>query len=494
MTDETTPAEAVEAEETAPNRIWLLPDSISRERLAELRIRIMEEHEFTVPVEGQPEPMKIPVWGVSERARNKLRDAGYGAVVDEDPELKIKILVLTNPDGALSKVGVDPRTIKIVRMENSGMAAPMQQWFKEQILAKLSPIINAPISVIAGNGSAAVAAVDAAAAKFQIGFASSPILMSSDRAGNRRQLPVPATVWGARVSVQPTLCDIWQAGNAIISDEGVEVGAADEHNICIYWRFDAMSDVESTKTVLGKILDTVVAIRANPGAFKTPEALVKANYVRACSNRVEGEQRQLREQVEQRQREVIDYGNKLIEATRLGEHARATLNGFAVYAKDMNGRLGSEFDSMKHIKNVTDVSWRGDSLVVTTDDIFVVDPRTGIEHDIGKFKILLDHNRAEPHMFNLTRRVDGHNVGMHHPHVFPSGNPCLGNMAEALPVALAQYQWTVVVQLCLVFLHHVNVEDVAGACINRWPVSDRYQRAEAAKKAALTAGKEVASV
>ncbi len=492
MADEPVVAEAVEVEEAGPNRIWILPESISRERLSELRIRIMDEQEFSVTLEGQTAPIAVKVWGVSDRAKRKLQDVGYTLTIDDDTELKLKILVLTNPDGGLAKAGVDPRTIKIVKFENAGMQANIQAWFREAILAKLSPVINSPIIVSGGTGNNSFVLATDGQSKFQIGLGTSPIMQGNG------YLSAPPRAWGVDTSsLSNTHCDVWYGGTPIVSDEGAELGAMNDHNICIYWRVDGMQSVEDSKRVLTNILDAALRIRANPGAFTTPEAIVKANYVKACSSRLVTEQQALAKEVEQRQQEVIKLGDQLIESTRRGASARASLSGFDIYAKDMNNRLEAEFAGLKQMGHVVDVSWRGNCLVVTTDNFYIIDPRTKIEHDVGCFQILLDHRRAKPYMFNLTRRVDGMSAQMHHPHVFAAGEPCLGNMGEALPVALAQYQWTVVVQLCLVFLQHVNVDDDAGRQCNKWPISERFKLAEEEKKAAAAAAlaaKETANV
>jgi hypothetical protein len=93
----------------------------------------------------------------------------------------------------------------------------------------------------------------------------------------------------------------------------------------------------------------------------------------------------------------------------------------------------------------------------------------------------------------MTRKVTGMQVGMHAPHVFPSGNPCLGNMSSVIPKLVTSYMLADAVDMSIAYLEAVNERDAAGKHYKKWPLSDEQKKKDkAAKKAEREAAKAAA--
>jgi hypothetical protein len=58
---------------------------------------------------------------------------------------------------------------------------------------------------------------------------------------------------------------------------------------------------------------------------------------------------------------------------------------------------------------------------------------------------------------------------MNAPHVWSTGAACLGNAAELISVLMTKKEYLAVITSTIAFIEEVNLEDRAGAYINRWP-------------------------
>jgi len=90
---------------------------------------------------------------------------------------------------------------------------------------------------------------------------------------------------------------------------------------------------------------------------------------------------------------------------------------------------------------------------VYTDTLYCKHPKTSVVHEIGKFKIIISNDKTEPTWINLTRQVDGYMA----PHIDSDGEACLGNMEEVFPELIANYEYSIVIQLAIQFVESVNI-------------------------------------
>jgi len=94
----------------------------------------------------------------------------------------------------------------------------------------------------------------------------------------------------------------------------------------------------------------------------------------------------------------------------------------------------------------------GNIIRVFTDMIVI--PYHGKNYKIGKFRIdiYIDGSNGAVKAYNLT---DG-KEHVFHPHVKKDGYCCLGNITEGVTKLLAEYQYAVLIQLMINYLHTYN--------------------------------------
>jgi hypothetical protein len=157
--------------------------------------------------------------------------------------------------------------------------------------------------------------------------------------------------------------------------------------------------------------------------------------------------------------------------------------------------LGREYDNILKMPFVKKVKLEGNKMVVLTDLVTIVDPRSKKEHEIGVFKMTLDLDRVMVSFLNQTRRVKSYNSQqMHHPHVFEDGNPCMGNLQESMPHLLKEFRLCDAVGLGYGYLCSVNVDDGAGRGISMWPLSEAQKAKDKEAAAAARKAEEVSPV
>lgn len=132
--------------------------------------------------------------------------------------------------------------------------------------------------------------------------------------------------------------------------------------------------------------------------------------------------------------------------------------------------LGREFDEMCRIHNVRSVEVKNNSIVVMTDKLYCVDPRSNIRHEIGAFKIVIPTSPdSQVQWLNQTRTIKIDNRTMHAPHVSSNGTACLGNMADVFPMLIKKREFASAAMVAIAFIEAVNVADTWGKHIPRWP-------------------------
>ncbi|MBK9204121.1 MAG: hypothetical protein IPL73_17125 [Candidatus Obscuribacter sp.] len=147
------------------------------------------------------------------------------------------------------------------------------------------------------------------------------------------------------------------------------------------------------------------------------------------------------------------------------------LNGYPEQA------LGAEFDAILAIKKVLDVEVTKSRIIVKTDTLYCVDPRTGKKHEIGQFEIFIrtsyDNDEQVVRWMNRTRTVTTPAQStMHAPHVSSNGAACMGNTKGTFPMLVEKREFASVVELAIAFVESVNVSDTWGQHIKCWPLAD----------------------
>lgn len=163
-----------------------------------------------------------------------------------------------------------------------------------------------------------------------------------------------------------------------------------------------------------------------------------------------------------KQRLTANY-SKLHAARRL-----ATL-----YSQDKDARMGmynSEYDrvvSLPDVETMT-VEPSGSKMYVYTTVLTCMDERSNVLHELGKFRITLDIHNGTLRFENRTRQVGGFFAA----HVPTDGDPCLGNLSEALPELFGTNEYCALVQMAIRYLRSANTDDQWGRRILYWPLAN----------------------
>ncbi len=488
----TVPAEVVDDDNepaaATPTRYALLDKAITRDQLRELRIRVFTE--APVPVPDCTTPSKL--WLIGESGLRKLRDAKYTTEAPEaiDNMPNTMYVHLSNPDGSQAIAGVDPRTVRIVKVSGwSAAATSLNSWFVEQVKQTLSQVVDVPIHVTSTDGRT-VASLNADASYFQLVLGASPLAGWGPDATATRQTEVltpPEVLWGlAGTNRDRVQLAVWAAGSPLSTPEGVEIGAIDSRNMYVYFKL-AGTDSDDTRAILRRILDLAVVIYKDPTAADISEAIARANYARVCTARVAVEKQNAQNTVTSATERVNKLQADIVAAVRLYNESVAITERVTEDASKLTEFLSKEFDLLKANTKVTKLSWRGTALVVETVMLYASAP-TGLngaecEYEIGAFTITICAARGAISFYNRTRRIQGMQAGMQAPHVYADGHACLGTANETIPRLIASYQWATAVAIAIEFLESANIADPAGRHVINWPFSQRQLAIHAAHAA-----------
>lgn len=206
------------------------------------------------------------------------------------------------------------------------------------------------------------------------------------------------------------------------------------------------------------------------------QARSKAVFVKMITSSRDRRIADARERVKRTASQIEDYRRALVELIRDIDNDNAIIASLMSSAPDASA-VAREFDTLLDHPKVTRIEAVGSTTFhVFTSVLNCRHPRTGDLHEIGAFRIEVNFERATIRWFNLTRQVDGHNRNMQAPHIFESGNPCLGNMEKVMADLLAAYELHAIIMMAISFVEEVNVADVAGMHIDKWPVVEKAPR------------------
>lgn len=196
----------------------------------------------------------------------------------------------------------------------------------------------------------------------------------------------------------------------------------------------------------------------------------REHWIKQSVKRFERTLSNTRDEIQKAQAEMEKAQQRVVEQIRIRDGQQRKLEQMEATRPQVMERYASEFDRLAELPHVVKVNMDGDKITVFTDRMYV--EHNGQTYDIGDFRIEIDTQGRNGcvKMFNLTRQVNAYKSGMQAPHVFPEGNPCLGNLSEAIPQYIGEYEYSVVVMLCIQYLQSVNTSDPAGKYIEKWPV------------------------
>lgn len=450
---------------------YVMKDAVPEERLRELRIRARESTDLGQA--GTAEEMEDPVvcWVVTLSGVKKLRDYGYSAdnIVRMSEEEEVYFVALANPDGTPATADVDPNDIKVVRIPESEWNGDnnLKEFLHELASEILCPAFNKHVTIrVPHNRAAAFPDDDKTFYVF---------IWSSNCNGH---ITHPSTMWGYEVAcTDSSSVGLFVEGTPITCSEGEEVAAFGEKGLYIY--HDAVElDTDNSRSILRKIFEETARLYTSGEASGPKLELVRERYVKACSSRITATRRDLTRSIKDWMGEIDDLKQRLNTSIKEYRHRQCELDNLDNLENNIGSTLRKEFDNLCKVDKVESVDWRGNSMVVTTKKLYVIHTQTGDEYEIGAFKIVIDERTSSVLFFNLTRRVDAYQNAMNGPHIFPDGRPCLGSMESVIPQLVAKYEWSALIQMCIAFVESINLADIAGKHLSKWPISRTKQQVD----------------
>lgn len=294
---------------------------------------------------------------------------------------------------------------------------------------------------------------------------------------------ISTTLFGAPItSAVPNQCilkPIDGEGHLLTDEDENHVGKMIGDTIYIHYPLGMTHlrlrwDNKGPDALFRRILEEVVFLKTATEEQKSARARALAarhrvqsreEYIRACNGRLDKVLESTRRALQTGPAEVRELQEQLVRKIREVNGLQRKLEQIENARTDTLKVYGQEFDKLLEIPKIREVRVRGGVIQVFTDTLYCIDPRSEKKHEIGHFRIEFMPNGAV-RWYNLARMVRN----MHAPHVFSSGEACLGNMSEVIPELAANYEFAALAMVCIQFVESVNVDDQAGTHIDKWPV------------------------
>lgn len=307
------------------------------------------------------------------------------------------------------------------------------------------------------------------------------ILFWSSPSGQVQKSP-PTKIWGIDVDCRDQ--GFLPSGQGIpITDETGYAMAEIVENRLLYIHYDLCDRGSPQELAIFRRLleEVVVELSATPEQkaerlrqlAEAKRVRSRQQYVQECSKRFEKTLAGTKRSITEGEARIAQLQQEIAKKIRETAGAKRKLEQLETCKGGELEKYGREFDKLLTVPKVLDVQVADGVVKVFTDTLFCTDPRSKIVHEIGKFRIEIysDCQNGGVRWYNLTRRVDAYEKGMHAPHVFPQGNACYGNTAEIWPELIGNYEFAAAAQVAIQFIESVNTDDGAGKHIDKWPVA-----------------------
>lgn len=172
-----------------------------------------------------------------------------------------------------------------------------------------------------------------------------------------------------------------------------------------------------------------------------------------------------RQRLSAAEREITAYTESL--ANRMSQARDLSLEIVGIEAR-LAGQSSEDewrkrWSSIVGHPRVLEVRLNNGSLIVTTDDLFLVHPRSGETRWLGRFDLTVSAISGQVTIKNL----DNPKAGRDHPHV-EQHLPCWGSAASMISTIMSQGELYALIDMCIVFLETFNINDDWGAYAAYW--------------------------
>ena len=497
-------------------RLFIPTLFLSREQLREMGLRVYGET-HTAPAAPRPEyPLfhdkTVEGHFVAASAVDKIAEAGFQvrAALKHSAEGEVtpeaysvpgeegdvgKMCLVTYQNGVLAAPGLEAPQGSVKIGNNQGHTLPLMYELELRALAHsiLHPVVKHPISIDVPHGVNATPNADPSVFVIHV--------YSSARTGataTRWDLPEDLnSLFGVRLSDE-SICrdgldvDEWEEGVQLRTPEGFSFGQFDANNLYIFTDLVHVGNKDEM-AIWAELMKYVVTNFARTAGPNHEE--MRARYVEVAAKRNQAVLVKMKREAEESQAEVqrmsASLGQLCIKRDKLFKELKRSEEDTV----SDNASLAREYDNIVKMPFIKKVRLTGNVMTVFTDMIFVTDPRSKKEHEIGIFKVSFDLDRVITTLLNQTRQVVAYEgKQMHHPHIFPNGTPCLGSLEESLPMLLREFRLCDAVGLIYGYLCTVNVDDGAGKHVSKWPLSEAQKAKDTAEALAARRVAEAAVV
>lgn len=252
-------------------------------------------------------------------------------------------------------------------------------------------------------------------------------------------------------------------GDSIVDHNGVIV--AEHLNGNLYVLFDLPHVRSDSVTVIfEKIMNGYLVLKGKvePAAMSaihkmkgtSQSELSRDLFMRACNNLYERNLVNMEEVLTKYNKSVDEYNQHFINAMRERDVMLAKVEPLKESVQKRKEWANNEYDKLLATEHVKSVNVNYDTIQVYTDMV-KIDYR-GRTYNVGEFRIDIYINGRDSgvKLFNLTRNIGSTS----HPHIKSDGHPCLGNIKVGVAKLLGTYEYVVLAQLMINYLHTYNPE------------------------------------
>lgn len=243
-------------------------------------------------------------------------------------------------------------------------------------------------------------------------------------------------------------------------EDGNILAIVKDRTIFLLWAFWKNLDENWVDEALARILRESIAFLSDVSSGEIDDRDAQAwrnglsanrdRYVDLCIGRIESEKKGLHKAREKCEREIKEAGLVITEQIRVRHGINAQLEAFeAGRMEDEKAHLAREFDQLAASRCVVAIWAHEDRIQVDTRTVFI--EYEGATYRIGRFAIVLNNNGN----VSFVNR-DGAVGDTYHPHIRANGEPCLGNITEAVSKMMADRQYAAVVSLLFRYLESYN--------------------------------------
>ena len=340
------------------------------------------------------------------------------------------------------------------RVEGEGITGRRLVVLSSLVREILAPVVHSNVIIRDCSGQNATPVDDG---NFRIFLHSSPI-------GSPCMVP-PEQVWGHRMLKRETAFAPSANGVPLIDDNGFIVGEIVGRNLYLHMHFIHYGAKMEAALAAKLLLEVRKELQGDSQSEQDViTRKVSDHYVQECTR-----------QFAVGKAKKVSASDLSAAQAAFHEHLRgALLEEFDLLRLQAAPaeEIGREFDELTQLASVRGVRVEGNIIVVSTDTLYCVHPKSRVRYEIGAFDIQIDTATNMIKWFNKTRKVSGGNGSMNAPHVDPNGNACMGNTKDLFPQLIQKREFASAVQLAIAFVEAVNFDDAWGKYIVNWPVAN----------------------